>query len=124
MGYDGSKSESYSEALRDHCWLERGMIVQVDSLDGRNPTFEEILAASVSEMLVVWVFGVTLRVSFCADDFLTHPSRTHAQSMLLLMCCKLRRVQELVQLPALRACLLEALRHGIVTETYEIHQSR
>ena len=37
-----------------------------------------------------------------------------AQSMLLLMCCKLRIVQELVQLPALRACLLEALRHGTV----------
>ena len=41
IGYYGSKSGCYSEALWDHYWLERGMAAQVDSLDGRNPTFEE-----------------------------------------------------------------------------------
>ena len=121
IGYYGSKSGCYSEALWDHYWSERGMAAQVDSLDGRNPTFRGAEFTATSCHVGPWNVGVCCHLENHFSQIMMMMIIIitiiiiifYAQSMLLLMCCKLRIVQELVQLPALRACLLEALRHGI-----------
>ena len=123
-GYHGSKSGCCSEALREHSCLEG------DGSPGGFPWWSQSnvrgadvghVPGSVECRICRWWCLLPLGKLFYnifADGFPTQSSRTQAQSMLLLKCCKLRTVQELVQLPALRSCLLEALRHQIVTETW------